>query len=130
MGDVGSGALGFMLAAVPLFAMRRLGADIWPWLILWGAFAVDATTTLLRRAINGRPLHEAHRTHAYQWLARRWNSHGKAVLAYAIVNWLWLAPWAFFAARNPGRGAIASCIALAPLVLLALGAGAGRQERS
>ena len=37
-------------------------------------FFVDATVTLVRRGLRGERVHEAHRPHAYQWLARRWQA--------------------------------------------------------
>ena len=130
MGDVGSGALGFLLAAVPLTAIDDLRTDIWPWLILWGCFVVDASVTLVRRALRGQTLHQAHRTHAYQWMARRWQSHRAVSLAYGAVNVFWLAPWAVVSAGRPANGATVALVALAPLVLILGWLGAGRPERS
>jgi Fuc2NAc and GlcNAc transferase len=129
MGDVGSGALGFLLAATPLVAIDDLRTDIWPWLILWGSFLVDASVTLVRRGLRGQALHQAHRTHAYQWLSRRWQSHRAVSLAYLAINVAWLAPWAVLAAARPSQAPVAAIVALGPLVPLAAWLGAGRPEQ-
>lgn len=128
LGDVGSGFLGYCLAVLALAATRRSPAAGWIWIILLGVFLVDATVTLSRRAVRGARVHEAHRTHAYQFLARRWHSHLKVTLAVSALNLCWLLPLAFFAAVRP-RWAIAStAMALLPLVIVALWMGAGADE--
>jgi Fuc2NAc and GlcNAc transferase len=43
-------------------------------LCLLGVFIVDATTTLLRR-VAGKKVYEAHASHGYQILARKYGSH-------------------------------------------------------
>ena len=58
-------------------------------------FFVDSAVTLLRRLARRERFYEAHRSHAYQWLARRWNSHLRVTLACLLLNLLWLAPWAW-----------------------------------
>jgi glycosyltransferase WbpL len=128
MGDVGSGYIGYALSVLALAAARNNPAAVWVWLILGGVFFVDATVTLARRMARGERLHEAHRIHAYQWLARRWNSHLRVTVVVLLVNILWLLPCADFAARHPRYAALTAVIALAPLAVLALLAGAGRGE--
>jgi Fuc2NAc and GlcNAc transferase len=128
MGDVGSGYLGYLIAVLALASARDDPAAMWIWLILGGVFFVDATVTLVRRALRGDPVHEAHRSHAYQWLARRWRSHQRVTLTVAGVNLGWLVPCALLAQRNPDYAAALVPIAFAPLVLLAFVGGAGRAE--
>lgn len=128
MGDVGSGYLGYVIAVLALAATRDNPAALWAWLILGGVFFVDATVTLLRRLWRGERVHQAHRSHAYQWLARRWESHAKVNWAVLTVNVLWLLPCAVFATRRPGIAAATAIFALAPLVLFAVVAS-GRRER-
>ena len=130
MGDVGSGYLGYVIAVLALGAARSNPVAIWIWLILGGAFFVDATVTLVRRALRRERVHEAHRSHAYQWLARRWRSHRKVTLAFLALNLVWLLPCAVIASLRPGYAAAMTIIALAPLVVLAVAAGAGRSELS
>ena len=127
MGDVGSGFLGYVIAVLALAAARIDPVALWIWLILGGVFFVDATVTLLRRLLRGERVYEAHRSHAYQWLARRWGSHAKVTCAVLIVNVLWLLPCAVFAMRRPSLAAATVIFAFAPLVLLAI-ATSGRRE--
>jgi Fuc2NAc and GlcNAc transferase len=129
MGDVGSGYLGFSIAALALAATLDKPVAIWVWLILGGTFFVDATVTLLRRTLRGERIHEAHRSHAYQWLARRYSSHLAVTLSVLAVNLLWLLPAAWLASRRPSAAVWILVGAYIPLIVLALAAGAGRREQ-
>jgi len=129
LGDVGSGYLGYLTAVFTLAAARVDPAAVWVWLILGGAFFVDATVTLARRTWRRERVYEPHRSHAYQWLARRWGSHRKVTLTLLTVNLVWLLPWAVLAARRPGNALVALAAALVPLAAVMLTIGAGRPER-
>lgn len=61
LGDVGSGYLGYVIAVLALAAARTSPVALWVWLILGGAFFVDATITLMRRTLRGERVYEAHR---------------------------------------------------------------------
>lgn len=126
MGDVGSGSLGFLLAAAPVVGVRF--DALWPWVILWAAFFVDSTVTLLRRALLRQRIVDAHRSHAYQILSRRWNSHSRVTLAYSLVNVTWVAPLAIAAAVQPQAGPWLALVAALPMIVLALRVGAGRSD--
>ncbi len=128
MGDVGSGYLGYALAVIALASAHQGGLGLLPWWILGGAFFVDATLTLLVRLTRGERLHQAHRTHAYQRLARRWGSHRSATLAFLAVNVLWLLPMAVLADQHPPLSGWLTLAALVPLVGVAMAIGAGRRE--
>jgi Fuc2NAc and GlcNAc transferase len=128
MGDVGSGYSGYVLGVLGLAASRHHPAAIWVWLILGGVFFVDATITLIHRLARGEALHQAHRIHAYQWLARRWGSHQRVTISILAVNLFWLLPCAVFASAKPTQAAWVALLALTPLVALAVAAGAGRRE--
>lgn len=130
MGDVGSGYLGYVVAVLALASMHDSAVAIWVWLILGGVFFVDATVTLLRRLSRGQRVYQAHRSHAYQWLARRWGSHLRVTLALLGVDVCWLLPCAAFAALHPRYAAATTVLAFTPLVVLALAAGSGRSERA
>jgi Fuc2NAc and GlcNAc transferase len=128
LGDVGSGYLGYVIAVLALAAARTNPVALWTWLILGGVFFVDATVTLARRVLRGERAFSAHRSHAYQRLARRWHDHGKVTLAVMLVNIVWLLPCAWFETAFPQYAAPITALALAPLAVLAIGAGAGRSE--
>ena len=88
MGDVGSGFLGFLFAAVAL-AGQGTGIPIPFWMVLGTGFFVDATTTLLLRVGTGNSPVQPHREHAYQRLARHGLSHRTLSLALGSFNALW-----------------------------------------
>lgn len=108
LGDVGSVSLGFIFAVLPILASRSTGAA---WaapvgvLVVW-PFLFDAAFTLVRRAIRGERIFEAHRSHLYQRLVIAGWSHshvatlygGLAVLtsvaALALIRGEWWAGWA------------------------------------
>jgi Fuc2NAc and GlcNAc transferase len=91
MGDAGSGFLGYAFAVLALHATVSTQTSIWPWLILLGVFVCDATLTLIRRAVKGVRVTDAHRTHAYQWASRRAGSHRPVTLTILGINvLLWL----------------------------------------
>lgn len=128
MGDVGSGYLGYAIAVLALAAGRQSPVSLWGWLILGGTFFVDATVALIRRAARRERVFEAHRIHAYQWLARRWGSHRRVTLTVMILNVVWLLPCALFATWHPEKAVVTVAVAFVPLVVLALAAGSGRPE--
>jgi Fuc2NAc and GlcNAc transferase len=95
-----------------------------------GAFFVDATVTLVRRIGRGDRVYEARRSHAYQWLARRWKSHKKVTVSVTAMNLLRLLPCCCFAVFNPRLAPWTTLIALTPAAIAAIAAGAGRREMS
>jgi Fuc2NAc and GlcNAc transferase len=126
MGDAGSGFLGITLGVLALDAAVRRPAWLWSWIILLGAFAVDATVTLFFRLSRGEKLYEAHRSHAYQHAAQRYRSHRTVTLAVGAINLLWLLPVALLAGTGRLDGLLASVIAYLPLIWMALIYRAGR----
>jgi Fuc2NAc and GlcNAc transferase len=86
LGDSGSYFLGFALAALPLAAPEPggSGAVLFVGLSLW-LFLADASWTLVRRALRGERVHEAHREHLYQQLARRFG-HARVTLSIGVAS--------------------------------------------
>jgi Fuc2NAc and GlcNAc transferase len=128
MGDVGSGYLGFFLAVLALDTTRREAAGGFAWLILGGVFFVDTTVTVIRRMLQRARVYQAHRTHAYHWLTRRWNGHRPVTLLVIGIDVGWLLPWAYVATIRPSLAAWSVLAALGPLAIAALAVGAGRPE--
>lgn len=128
MGDVASGFIGLMLAGLIVFSVVQGVLSIWIWLLLLAMFMVDATVTLVHRAWRGERVHEAHRQHAYQHLARR-SGHRRTVLVYLAVNILLLLPLAFAVHRNPALGPLVTPVAYAALAVAVLRLGAGFPDR-
>jgi Fuc2NAc and GlcNAc transferase len=128
LGDVGSGYLGYVVAVLALASAQGSPTALFEWLILGGIFFVDATVTVIRRALRGAAVYQPHREHAYQWLSRRWRSHLRVDLVLLAVSLAWLAPLAWYAAEHPSRAASIALAALIPLVSLTWWAGSGRPE--
>ena len=128
LGDVGSGFLGWCMAALLLWSARVTPALFWPYVILLGVFMVDATLTLLRRLMRGERVTQPHRSHAYQRAARRVGRHAPVSAGAALLTLAWLFPLAVTAARRPALGAAVFAVAAAPLVLLWLVFGGGTPD--
>jgi Fuc2NAc and GlcNAc transferase len=129
MGDVGSGFLGLWLAGLALVLSLQGAVTIWTSIILSSAFVADATTTLVRRAISGRRWYEAHRSHAYQNLARRWGSHTRVTSLLWVLNLLVATPVAVLAQRHTTWAPFLAAAILAAFAILAGVARAGMEER-
>jgi len=94
MGDVGSIPLGFLLGWLLL---NMAGDGHWAAAIILPAYYLaDATITLIRRALKGEKVWQAHRQHFYQQAVQRGISHanvaaGVAVVGAMLINLAWLA---------------------------------------
>lgn len=92
LGDVGSTALAFALAA-PLVALVASGHMSLPEVVLFAsAFLVDTSATWIGRVSRGRGWYTAHREHLYQWLVRSGYSHVQVAALYASWNLLVVVP--------------------------------------
>ena len=125
MGDAGSGFLGCVVATLALWSSHTASHLFWSWFILGGCFMVDATVTLVRRVARGERFNEAHRSHAYQYAARRHGSHKKVSVAFVVVTLGWLVPIAVAVALHRLDGLVGVLVAYAPLVWLAFRYKAG-----
>jgi Fuc2NAc and GlcNAc transferase len=130
LGDVGSGFIGYTVAVIALGATREIPQALIALPLLSGVFLVDATVTLLRRLMRGERPWAAHRSHAYQQLSRRWDSHKKVTLTVVVLNLVWLLPWGYVAMLHPRAALAAGFAALLPLVIIAIAVGAGAPERA
>ncbi len=128
MGDVGSGYLGVVIGGLSLIAANQDPDLLWVWIILLAVFVSDATVTLIRRLVRKQKPHVAHRSHAYQHLAIRLNSHAKVAVLVLAVNIVWLLPIAFFVADNQLAGTTGVIIAYVPLLTAVLALGAGKDS--
>jgi UDP-N-acetylmuramyl pentapeptide phosphotransferase/UDP-N-acetylglucosamine-1-phosphate transferase len=81
LGDAGSISLGFLAGVLGLLGWQNGSWDIWFPLLVFSPFIVDATVTLLRRALRGERVWQAHREHSYQKLVQVGWSHRKTALA-------------------------------------------------
>jgi len=130
MGDVGSGFLGISLGLFVIMTMETGELSLCTWLILLGLFLIDATVTLLRRITRGQRWYEAHRSHAYQILSRRFGSHKIVTLLMVSLNVLWLLPLAYLSSRYPERSLLVMVIAFVPILCGVFVIGAGKESCS
>jgi Fuc2NAc and GlcNAc transferase len=128
MGDVGSGYMGYMVATMAILSAQQNPTALLVWVILGGVFFADATVTLVRRVARGERASEAHRSHAYQALARRLRGHRPVTLGVLVINVVWLLPCAALAAARPSYAGWLVVVALGPLVIAAVAVGAGKSE--
>ncbi len=128
MGDAGSGFLGAFLGILAIILAAKETTSLWVWIILLGTFIADASWTLVTRFASGQAWHQPHRSHSYQILSRRFNSHSKVNLGNLAVIFLWLTPLAYAAQHRPTLGIVLAVIAYSPLFLLAYKLKAGKLE--
>ena len=114
-----------MLAVLSLRAGVVDQQFFWAWLILLGVFIVDASVTLLRRALRLENVTLAHSTHAYQHAARRYGSHQWVIFGVMLMNVFWLWPMAWFVAVGQFSGFMMLIIAYMPLIALSVYFNAG-----
>ena len=100
MGDSGSIPLGFLAVALGLLGWRNGLWPLWFPLVIFAPFVVDASVTLVRRALRGERFWQAHRSHYYQRLVLTGWSHRRLALAeYGLM--LISAAAALLALRQP-----------------------------
>jgi UDP-N-acetylmuramyl pentapeptide phosphotransferase/UDP-N-acetylglucosamine-1-phosphate transferase len=85
MGDVGSIPLGFVFGSLTILGCQEHLFDVWVPVILFSPFIVDATVTVVRRALCGEKIWEAHRSHFYQRVVLLGWGHRRTVLAEYIL---------------------------------------------
>lgn len=129
MGDACSGFLGLTLGILALIALKENLALFCAWIICLGVFVVDATYTLIKRVLSGYKMYDAHRSHSYQILSRKWGSHTPVTLAVAAINLLWLLPLAYYTVTQPlAYPEFIVLVAYLPLVLIAMKLKAGHPD--
>jgi len=101
MGDVGSGAIGLLIAVAIMWQTSSGRIAAATGLIAVSAFLTDATCTLLSRMLRGRRWYSAHREHLYQWMTRTGMSHARVVTWYMSWNLLVAAPVLWWINRVP-----------------------------
>ena len=86
MGDVGAIPLGYLAAVFGVTGWLRGDWTLWFAVIVFSPFIVDATVTLIKRALRGARVWQAHREHYYQRLVQSGLGHrGTALAEYALM---------------------------------------------
>lgn len=100
LGDSGSGALGFLIAAFFWWAIAVNLLSIAEVLLLNSLFLIDSGCTLFMRICKGKYWWRGHREHLYQWLIRTGRSHALVTSAYQLWNLFLILPIFFWLRRN------------------------------
>lgn len=100
MGDAGSIPLGFLAASIGIVGWDRNLWPVWFPVMVFSPFVLDATVTLLKRAIRGERVWRAHREHYYQRLVQLGAGHrNTALIEYALMISVGVS--ALWALQNP-----------------------------
>jgi Fuc2NAc and GlcNAc transferase len=116
MGDSGSLFLGYCFGTLIAITITGGQISLWTWLILFAYFAGDTSTTTILRMFMLKRWYGAHRSNAYQNLARIWGSHLKVVRWVWIYHLLWIFPLAIWSVLKPSTAPLATLLAVAPVV--------------
>ena len=80
LGDVGAIPIGFLVSVLALRASEKGTLDIEASCLAFAPFILDATVTLVRRALTGERVWSAHRSHYYQRLVLTGLGHERTLL--------------------------------------------------
>ena len=119
MGDSGSVFLGYFFGCMVLYTTMRGEVSAWSWVIVFGYYIADTTITQITRLIMVRKWYFAHRSHAYQNLARITGSHLKITGGIVIYHFVWLLPLTLWTIKQPDSGMLAAILAVVPAALFA-----------
>jgi len=86
MGDTGAVTLGMLAAAFSLWGVHDHIFSIWFPVLVFSPFIVDATVTLIQRALRREKVWQAHREHYYQRLVLLgWGQRKTLIGEYALM---------------------------------------------
>lgn len=117
MGDVASVPLGFIFASFAVYGIHTGSFSLAAFVLIISVFLVDATLTLLTRALCGERWYTAHAQHVYQRLIAQGWSHRQVLWVYQSINVILVLPAIVLARIYPQYA-----IATVGLTLLLLGA--------
>jgi len=120
MGDSGSIFLGFCFSALIIYSVTTKEISLPTWLVVFGYYLGDTSTTTIIRVFLVRKWYGTHRSHAYQNLARIKNNHFIVTIGVLLYHFLWLVPLAIVTVLNPNLGLIAVFLAYLPSILWAI----------
>lgn len=114
MGDTGSVFLGYLFGVLMLISIMRAEISLWTWIVVFGYFISDTTFTFIVRLMIVKKWYGAHRSHAYQNLARIRNSHLHVTSAVIVFYLIWLLPLAFLTIIKPEIAFLWAVLAVLP----------------
>ena len=119
MGDSGSVFFGYCFGALIIYSVQSGMISIWTWLTLMGYFLADTAMTIMLRLFLVKKWYGAHRSHAYQNLARITDSHLKITGGVTLYHLFWILPLTLWSVMVPQFALAAVFFALTPVVVLA-----------
>ena len=120
MGDAGSIFLGFCFSALIIYSVTLKEISMLTWLVVFGYYLSDTSTTTLIRLCLVKKWYGTHRSHAYQNLARIKNNHFIVTVGVLFYHLIWLLPLAILTVLKPNLGLIAVTLAYLPSIILTI----------
>lgn len=120
MGDSGSVFIGYIFGVLIVYTMMHGQISIWTWITVFAYFGIDTTMTLLLRIILVKKWYGAHRSHAYQNLARVWSNHRKILYCVLCYHLLWILPLTIMSVTYEKHQELICFIAVLPVILWTL----------
>ncbi len=119
MGDAGSVFLGYIFGSLLLFTVFNNNISIWTWLTIFGYFFTDTAVTQIMRVLLVKKWYLAHRSHAYQNIARITGSHLKVTVGVVLYNLIWVLPLSMWSALQPEMGMVTAIFSIFPVLVVA-----------
>ena len=119
MGDSGSVFLGYLFGSLIIKTTMSGDVSISSWIIVFAYFLSDTVVTQILRIILVKKWWHAHRSHAYQNLARITGSHLKVTGGVTMYNLIWIFPLTIWSSLVPELSLIAVLLALIPSMIVA-----------
>ena len=92
MGDSGSIFLGYLHSTIFFIFLYKNYLTIWTLLIIYSFMLSDTLCTNIYRFFNVQKWYGTHRTHAYQYIAYKYNTHVKVTSLIMIFNFIYVLP--------------------------------------
>ncbi len=112
MGDVSSVPLGFIFAALSVYAVKAGVFGLPAAILIMAVFLVDATLTLLARVIRREQWYTAHAQHVYQRLIVHGWSHRRVLVVYQAINLAVVLPAIVLTEKYPQNAMLTSGLTL------------------
>jgi len=117
MGDSGSIFLGFCFSSLIVFSVTTNQVSIFTWLVVFGYYLGDTSTTTILRIFLVKKWYGSHRSHAYQNLARIKDNHFLVTSGVLIYHLFWLLPLAILTVFKQNMVLIIVICAYLPSIL-------------
>ena len=118
MGDAGSIFLGYIFGSLLLITVLNNDISIWIWLTVFGYFFADAVVTQIMRVVLVKKWYLAHRSHAYQNIARITDSHLKVTSGVILYNITWVLPLTIWSSLYSDMEIISASLAVSPALFV------------